>query len=127
MARRVRGFGLLGAVLLAACSEPTSPEVPGRVEFAPPDVYADWWEQIERCAGEEGDYDRVRWFRVDRFQDRPTLLGQWNSNHEITIRADLLDAFPIVAHEMLHDLLDGDRRHMDLAWLNCALPIGSGS
>ena len=118
----------LAAILLvaAACSEPTSPEVEGRFAFIPPDTYEAWWDQVERCANREGDFSRIRWYRIPAFRDRPTLLGQWNSLHEITIRSDLVDAWPVVAHEMLHDLLDGDEKHGDLAWLNCAIPIGTG-
>ena len=111
---------------LGACSEPTSPEIPGRYEILPPASYAEWWTRVEACSGKRGAISRVRWYTVSSFPDRPDLLGQWNSNHEITLRDDVRDLEPVVSHEILHELLDGDRDHLELAWTTCGLPRGNG-
>ena len=113
-------------LILAACSEPTSPEVEGRYAYLPPETYESWWEDVQRCSGRSADLSRIEWFRIPWFRNRPNLLGQWNSRHEITIRGDLVDNRDVVAHEMLHDLLDGDEKHGDLAWLTGGIPVGAG-
>lgn len=83
---------------------------------------------MEGCSGRTGDPDRVRWLETDSFPGRPLRLAQWEPGHVITLRADMDVALPIVAHEILHDLLGGDVEHADPAWLECALPVaGAGS
>lgn len=91
-----------------------------------PFLYKKRWKDIERCSGLEGDLDRVRWFSTPFFPGEPDILGQRNSRHEITIRTDHLFDLGVVGHEILHELLDGDRHHRNAAWEICNLPIGVG-
>lgn len=97
------------------------------VAFDPPPVYDTLWYDVETCSGRSGDPRRVRWFLADSFPGRPLRLAQWTPDRRITLRSDLDVALPIVAHEMLHDLLDGDPDHDDGAWLECALPVHGAS
>jgi hypothetical protein len=65
----------------------------------------------------------VEWRLADAFPGRPGRLALWSPPHTITLRSDLDVALPVVAHEILHDLLQGDPDHEDPAWLECALPV----
>lgn len=106
----------------------TAPPPPDREPFTPPPGYAELWQEVQRCSGLAADAARLRWYRVPSFPDRPLRLAQWEPGHTITLRDDIVIALPIVAHEMLHDLLGGDRQHEDPAWRTCALPVaGAGS
>ncbi len=96
--------------------------------FTPPASYARLWDEVQACSGRTGEMDRVTWHRVAGFAGRPRRLAQWEPGRTITIRDDIVVALPIVAHEMLHDLLDGDAEHQDPAWRECALPVaGAGA
>lgn len=117
------------AVLLGliGCTEADPLPPPERTPFDPPPVYDTLWADVEACSGRTGDARRVRWFLADSFPGRPRRLAQWDTGHVITLRRDLDVALPIVAHEILHDLLQGDREHEDPAWLDCALPVAGAN
>jgi hypothetical protein len=53
------------------------------------------------------------------FPGQPGVLGQWNERHEITIRRDFRFDKGVVMHEIVHELLDGDGSHADVAWTAC--------
>lgn len=120
---------LLAATLaLGACTEPERRAAPlARTPFDPPAVYDTLWAQVEACSGRTGDPARVRWFLADSFPGRPRRLAQWEPGHMIILRTDVDVALPIVAHEILHDLLEGDRAHEDPSWLACALPVAGAN
>lgn len=116
---------------LAACTDAGPPldaaPALSRTPFDPPPVYDTLWARVEACSGRTGDPARVRWFLADSFPGRPRRLAQWDTGHVITLRRDLDIALPIVSHEILHDLLQGDREHQDPAWLECALPVAGAN
>ncbi len=115
------------AVWLSGCGEPAPVGIES-TPFDPPDAYGALWAEVEDCSGLEGDPARVRWMKTDSFPGQPLRLAQWEPGHVITLRADMDVALPIVAHEILHDLLGGDGAHEDRAWLGCALPVaGAGT
>jgi hypothetical protein len=58
------------------------------------------------------------------FPQAPTVLGQWNSRREITLRSDVWLDRDVVAHEILHDLLRGDLNHTNPVWQTCDIPVG---
>jgi len=98
-----------------------------RRAFDPPlELYTTWWTELEACAARTADFGRIDWFLAGAISD-PTepnidprgIRGQWRSNHEITILADHQGDFRVVKHEMLHDLLDGDREHASKFWGLC--------
>jgi hypothetical protein len=121
--------GLAAVVLGAAAGCADAPASPGldSSPFEPPPHYATLWREVERCSGRTGDPGRVRWMRTDSFPGQPLRLAQWEPGHVITLRADMEVALPIVAHEILHDLLGGDGEHADPAWLECALPVAGAA
>lgn len=116
---------LLLALTSAACSDLTGVEEL-RSEFTPPTTYRALWTALEACSGREADFERVRWYWIRSFPAEAPILGQWNGRHEITLSSLVLGNRAVVAHEMLHDLLGGDRRHRDPAWDACEVPRGGG-
>ena len=56
----LRWLRWLTPLLLLACLDSFAPA--GAVPFTPHPVYRVWWEEIERCAGLSGDFDRVEWY-----------------------------------------------------------------
>ena len=128
---RIASLGLFATLVTlgpGACGDPPASTGPTATPFEPPPVYRTLWADVEACSGRVGDPDRVRWQRTDSFPGQPLRLAQWEPGHVITLRSDMDVALPIVAHEILHDLLGGDGEHLDPAWLECALPVaGAGS
>ena len=47
--------------------------------------------------------------------------GFWESPHDITVVNTAKGNASVVRHEMLHDLLRGDRDHEHEAWSHCDL------
>ena len=115
------------SALGAGCADAPPTPGSGPFPFEPPPVYRRLWSDVEQCSGRRGDPDRVRWLMTDSFPGQPLRLAQWEPGHVITLRSDMDVALPIVAHEILHDLLGGDGANEDPAWLECALPVaGAG-
>ena len=128
-------IALAGAAVLG-CEVPTSPE--GAVPLSRPAVYAEWWQDVEQCAGVTGDMDRINWyvvpcaegetgFRCDVTADG-VCAGEWRAPHVIEL-AGPNRIFPegyaddewTVKHEMLHDLLG--RPDHPPAFKNCHLAL----
>ena len=72
-----------------------------------------------------GDYGGVRWYVAYGFADGPGILGQWNTRREITVRSDVWLDREVVRHEVLHDLLRGDRLHERGEWATCGIETGT--
>lgn len=124
-AGRILAFLLLVVLTSAACSDLTGIEEL-RSEFDPPPTYEALWSTLQACSGREADFHRVRWYRIRSFPVPRPILGQWNERHEITLWSPVVRHRTVVAHEMLHDLLEGDPRHRDPAWETCGVPTGEG-
>lgn len=122
MIRRMSALAL-ALVAAGACSDTVAVDR-GRVEIDPPTVYRTWWESVEECSAIGGDFDGVRWFAVYGFGDGAGILGQWNELREITVRSDVWLDPEVVRHEVLHDLLRGDRLHQRAEWATCGIETG---
>ncbi|MBT8335217.1 MAG: hypothetical protein KJO11_01345 [Gemmatimonadetes bacterium] len=127
-ARRRLAAATRAAVLLTApawfgCSDATGPDL-GRVPIEPPALYRSYWTAVEACSGLTGVFEEIRWFVVHEFGDGSGILGQWNERREITVRSDVWLDGDVVRHEILHDLLRGDRDHDRREWVFCGLDRG---
>jgi hypothetical protein len=116
-------FALLAAAALTACGDlGFVSSVTGRRAFNPPTVYREWWAAIESCSGRQAPLDRIRWYLADAVSgDGLVARARWSAPHDIIIVAGYENDSTLVRHEMLHDLLDGDRQHRRLEWDRCAL------
>lgn len=88
------------------------------------EIYSQWWRELEKCSGRTRDLHGIRWFLADQIgsgtgHTLTTVKGQWLSNREITIKTGYEDDYKVVKHEMLHDLLRGDRTHAHESWGLC--------
>jgi len=92
----------------------------------PPPMYQGLWDHVEACSDRTGDFERLRWYWVRSFPREATARAQWNERHEITLALAAVDNRGVVAHELLHELLDGDPGHEDRAWEACRIPKGDG-
>lgn len=111
------------ACLLAAlaCSDLNFEPVNGRL-FDPPPIYADWWAQVEDCTSTEAPFERVIWYQAEKIIDRESGTshgGAWVRPHNIFIRSGSLGNRRVVAHEMVHDLLQ-TRDHSDPIFDRCS-------
>ena len=112
----------LTAALVASCGDSFVTEVIGRRPFDPPTVYAEWWSATEGCAGKEGRLERIAWYLAASLSgDGRSARGRWSPPHEIILVAGYEEDELVVRHEMLHDLLEGDRLHRADAWRRCGL------
>ena len=125
-----RGRAVLActAVVLAACGDlGFAAGVTGRRPFDPPATYQPWWSATETCSGRTGRFDRVTWYLADGITgDGKLAFARWSEPHEIVIVHGYEDDERIVRHEMLHDLLEGDRLHERTEWDVCGLRVNGG-
>jgi hypothetical protein len=110
--------------IFAACEDPLL-FIQERIPFEPPrPVFTLYWGSVVDCSGlEAGDYDRVSWFEIEAFPTGEDIRARWNTPHDITLRTDSRFDELVVKHEILHDLLNGDRDHAHAAWQACGLAI----
>ena len=123
LGRSAAGRGLLivlTAAAAAGCSDAAGPDL-GRVPIEPPALYRTYWSTVEACSSLTGTFEAVRWFVVHEFGDGAGILGQWNERREVTVRSDVWLDSEVVRHEILHDLLGGDRNHVRREWALCGL------
>ena len=108
-----RWWALLAAPLLLGCERAVAPIlVEGAERFQPPPAYRLWWELTQECSGRRGLFSRVRWYYVPGavtiVVDGRRVEGYWSAPNTIVLaEAAMLDG-PLVRHEMLHALQDGD-------------------
>lgn len=110
--RTLRWVSSVAAVIgLAACRSLVDPDLPAEArQFAPPAVYARWWEMTEACSGLSGDLSSVSWFLVPGVStvslNGIEVDGYWSlaSNRIVMAEAGTLSGGK-VRHEMLHALL----------------------
>ncbi len=109
--------------LAAACGDLLfSADVLGRRPFQPPPAYAEWWAATETCSVRQAPMQRVSWFLADGLAgDGVIARARWTAPHEIIIVKGYEDDERVVRHEMLHDLLQGDRLHQSDLWHRCGL------
>lgn len=87
-------------------------------EFKPGPMYRQWWSEVEECAHLKGQFDRVRWFKIDgpflchNLSPNEQCIGLWYE-HVIWLSRDELNNPGTVKHEMLHDLR-GDGVHDEM-------------
>lgn len=99
-------FPWLFLLLIVACGEPFAP--PNAVQFDPPAVYAELWQQVESCSGKTGDWHRITWLAVPTEQfDTPEgfAAGRWQPQHIVYLSDAGQRSYATIKHEMLHDLL----------------------
>ncbi len=111
---------LIALLAVLGCETPVDP-IEGAIEITPPPAYSEWWDDTERCARISGDFLGVRWFVAFELDGSDEVVGQWTERREIILRSDTwLDSI-VVRHEILHDLLGGDRGHEGPEWDTCDL------
>lgn len=115
--------------LLGACSDPITVEQV-REPMDPLQVYYLYWGEMAGCTTIFGGSPaQVRWFVTDWFPGQAGVVGQWNERHEITLLREARFDKGVVTHEIVHELLQGDRDHSDGAWSACqefGLLMGTG-
>lgn len=116
-------LSMISVTVLLACTPSPVDVNEGVIAFSPPGEFRAWWAGVEDCSNESGDYDAVVWYLADDFAAGGAVVGQWSPPHSITFRKGFQTTETVVKHEMLHDLLRGDRFHDELAWVRCRLPI----
>jgi hypothetical protein len=115
---------------LSGCSSPTQttpPDVyfpPTAVEVVPPVVYAEWWATVVSRAGTDAvltEFAAIRWFEGPAFGWPVPLLegieiGVWIPDNRIVVAQRYALWEPLVSHEMLHAILQGDPEHTHSLW-----------
>jgi hypothetical protein len=116
MVRRFLSLALLAVA--SACDVPTAPfPFPEQaVQFQPASLslaatYAEWWAEVEKCAGQDGDFDSIAWYTVPSsgnvlLIDGREYSGAWyRAGNRIVLAENTLLWGAGVRHEMLHALL----------------------
>src|SRR5215469_7456129 len=105
--RRFRG-GLLLGLFLSACQNVAGPPS-SAVPYAPPPMYAAWWQLMERCSGREGEFHSIHWFVAPNATfdlEGETVQGAYYpAGNRIVIANGQTRDGRLVRHEMLHALL----------------------
>ena len=117
---------LLVPMLLVACSTPFEPSDPFW-EITPPEIYHVWWQEVERCAGQQRDMEEVTWFTVaaDSFPEGERwLVGYWRQNAIYITESEKWSEWHTVKHEMLHAILQ-DGNHPAPPFGTCAATKGT--
>ncbi len=107
----MRGTVLALLALVGCAVEP-----PADQPLTPLPAYPAWYQEVETCAGERGDYGGLRFFLLDA--DDPH--GGITFGQDIWLRYADSQSRLVVEHEMLHSLI-GDGDHGDPRWVGCGL------
>ena len=118
-------YAALLVPMVAACGDiGFTAAVTGRQAFSPPPVYRAWWAATETCSGRSGAFDRVVWYTASGITGGTSVgRARWSEPHEIVIVRGYEADEIVVRHEMLHDLLNGDRKHTRAEWDACQLRV----
>jgi len=81
--------------------------------FTPPEIYRQWWLDIEGCAQRYGDFNAIRWFKVPDsylfssagYKSESIAAQTYFKSNVIIVRESYLLVAPIIRHEMLHILV----------------------
>ena len=122
--RSAARLSLIATTALFACTPSPVDVNQGVVPFTPPAQFLTWWDEVQDCSHETGDFTLIDWFLANGFAAGAEVVGQWSPPHSITFRHGFERMENVVKHEMLHDLLRGDKFHDEWAWIQCRLPIG---
>lgn len=112
MFRPAKAFAIL---LIGSCAIDAPFEPSPAYQYEPPPVYAEWWGEVESCSGRRGRLETVSFFSVPDAIDGdgeswfpcPQIGrcgGYWKPGR-IYVAQGLELYRPVVAHEMLHELI----------------------
>lgn len=124
--RSLGGRSAWGVVALAfgtvAC-EGTVVQAEYLEPFAPPPIYRNWWNQVERCLGLDGEFGEIRWYTGESLSlDGAEIFGLWAAPRTIVVERFYLTSAPAVKHEMIHHITRGTLPHTHPAFGLCDLP-----
>jgi hypothetical protein len=115
-------------LLLSSCDLITGPpDFPGDAEpFAPPPVYAFWWQLMERCSGRDRVYAGVKWYMspsIDLGGERYNGYW-WSQGNRILLSDAHVRNGRVVRHEMLHALIDDGEHPAEYFEDRCGAELG---
>jgi hypothetical protein len=114
---RVALTGLV-ALTLGACADLFGSDFPTFARYTPPAIYQIWWDELERCSGENGNMGAVTFLRAEG-------VSVWNVGgvqvnglyqhvlNQIVVADDRVLDGRLVRHEMLHALTGGNGHTYD--------------
>lgn len=104
----VRVVGLVLVLLTLGCTDLFGPEVRfwNRRPMDPvPDVYADWYAEVEECLGWAGDFEAISFYVADRIERNGVeKTGLVEFPHAITVRVDQVWGPRVLRHEFAHHI-----------------------
>lgn len=108
--KTLRSFpiALLVLVLLVRCDLTTYPA--GAERMDPPELYREWWAEMEKEVGRRYPMDLLSWWVVPvapwwEPQIGDYVVGEWFESNRIYIGGPWLMDEGLVKHEMLHAIL----------------------
>ena len=107
---------LLLLLAISGCDSLTGPDTPaGAIPFDPPPPYAAYWDRVETDSGRSRDFGGIRWVEVPGGPwsvEGDQVRAMWvQRGRRIYIASEHLGDAPLIMHEMLHDVLNGDPEH----------------
>lgn len=78
-----------------------------------PELYREWYADVELCLGIAGEFNAVIWYIADDIiYNGVSSFGLWQEAHRITMKATHLHSIRNVRHEMIHHILQrGNSAH----------------
>ena len=101
-----------GLALLAGCSGVADITAPGDTMYAPPAIYAAWWQADIACSGltdQRKVFDGLTWYRAASNHlgpDHIVAVTYW-PERVVRVGPVYVDDERIIRHEMLHAILNG--------------------
>jgi hypothetical protein len=114
---KITTFAILIVAAVACSDSVLGPEIPAdAAPFEAPVIYDAWWIELFDELETERDVARVRWFEVAGgpwYSERYDAVvgGIWVSDGRIYIAEGYTTVKSLVKHEMIHEILQGDRGH----------------
>lgn len=123
-------FHLLLILLIGvfpACETPTEPhdnsDLERAVSYEPFSIYRVWWNEVEECMGVEGDFDKIKFFKVPgetfSVEGKDNVLGYWKPPHSIYVAGYSTLNEIVIKHEMGHELLRPGTVSQDHLFVEC--------